>query len=330
MFSPDRSPHPSVHEIRFLQQPALIKPEELDDSGTICLNVATNRSVSFVLSIENRYSFRQLDHIDFSWVLTTSRSADMVRSERFKVERSDGVHFEASIQFDGGVISRILSIVRSSPTLQNDKFWITFKGVLHDNCDWAPAGHELISIQYPVKFTLPDVVAKFCKERPIPKKPTIVVVGDLFYINREDHCTGKTVPLAALDKTTGVLRSYVPLGGQDVFAGPMLPSFCRAFTDNDRGGMDLVFPDWFYPAYMLVRGSADFSYASHWKLHGLDPDRPPNVCCSRCQIIEGTSPNSISVEVLCNVVASNNNTHLFAVATQYDFFHDGRVCVSQR
>jgi hypothetical protein len=330
MFSPDRSPHPTVHEIRFLQQPALIKPDELDESGAICLNVATSRAVNFMLSIENRYSFLQLDHIEFSWILTTSRSADLVRSDRFNVERGAGALNAASIRFDSGVISRVQSIVRSSPNKQRDKFWITFKGALKDNCDWAPAGHELISIQYPVKFTLPDVVAKFYRERPVAKKPTVVAVGDLLCINRED-LSGQIVPLAALDKTTGGLLSYVPLGDQDAFSGPMLPSFCRAFTDNDRGGMDLVVPDWCFPVYRFVWGTVDVSYASNWKLHSLDPDCPQTISCSRCEIVEGTSPHSIGAEVLCNVVAaSRNNKKLFAMATHYEFFHDGRVSISQR
>lgn len=226
MFTPDRLPHPAVDEIKFLQQPVSIQPSFCNHNGQILLDVVSGRSARIALTFENRYSFRQLDHIEWTWTITTNRFPTVVRSAKFFVEANKrrGV---INIQLDSGTISRIQSIARAG-SHNNARFWINLIGSLKERCDWAPSGHQLVDFQYEVKIAAEIQGTSETRTFNQVPRPTFETTGDSILVYYQCQ-TGERSILATLNKSTGGLTSYSPLG-RNVLEREMLPSFCRAFT----------------------------------------------------------------------------------------------------
>lgn len=333
MWTPDRSPHPSVREIKFLQQPVLIRPAHCHVNGEVLLDLCSDGSISLTFNFENRYTFRQLDHIEWTWTFTTNRSPSVIISRKFTIADSnrEGVF---NIQVDGAAASAMQTIA-DTPNDGVSKFWINFTGSIKEKCEWAPSGHQLVGFQYPLKVAPSPHDNRGPTGRTSNQwwsKPTFETAGNAVLVHYET-APGKRCLLASLNSVSGGLTSYSPLG-RNFLKEESIPSFCRAFTDNDRGGMeltlDMMFPEWCYNIYWLVRGTADFSYASHWKLHGLDPYSPPTISCVRVVPMEGSWRDRVSIDLMCNVTSRKCKSILFTVELRYDFYGDGRIRISQK
>ena len=84
MFSPEREPHPSVMELKYLQQPVEITSRHGNTAEAIKLKITRKDSslLSFLekddispilLTVQNRYAFRSLSHLSWEWSLSSDR-----------------------------------------------------------------------------------------------------------------------------------------------------------------------------------------------------------------------------------------------------------------
>lgn len=338
MFTPDREPHPAVAEIMFLQQPVVFEPLMSYVDATFLRIPVSGSSASLRLNVMNRYVFRDLSHLSWSWHLTSNRAVDPIRSETFELPDTNGEE-ELVLNLDS-VVSRVISLEKSRPERGND-YYVTIYGSLRTETTWAAAGHTLVVQQFPVKFTfLPTIPRLFFAEKtsPVPS-PKLHVTDEedkitvtRTWVNDDEHM--KT--LAVWEKFTGALISYCPhQNGHDLLAGRLLPNFCRAATDNDKGGMELTL-DFMFPflnmhsLYSMISGHDDFSFHSHWRRIGLDQKSPPIVLCEGLHVNQ-SQDHLVEIQARCSVIqqASHGLRGLFKVLIDYRVLANGRIQISQ-
>jgi beta-galactosidase len=340
MFTPDREPHPVVAEIMFLQQPVVFESMSMSyiDATFIRIPVSGSKA-SLRLIVKNRYVFSDLSHLSWSWHLTSNRAVDPIRTGTF--ELPDAYGEEELVLCLDSVVSRVISLEKSRPELGNDYF-ITIYGSLRKETTWAPAGHTLVTQQFPIKFTFLPTISRLA----FPKTTTTFSLPKLHAIDDEDTFTIQQVigsdehikTLAVWEKSTGAMISYCPNeNGHDLLAGRLLPNFCRAATDNDRGGMELALSFLFHPflkahyLYSVISGHDDFSFWSHWRRVGLDQASPPVVVCTKMQVTESDDQGSVHLRTNCRVVQStyHGGKVLFNLLVDYAIMANGRIHISQ-
>ena len=311
MFTPDRKPHPAVEELKFLQQPAWISHRNAS-SGTLCV-VVNNGKAAAIISIENLNSFTDLSYLSWTWELRSNRSSEPMRHGRFRVDPKPSMQL-VTITLDE-VVSRIHQLERTRPYFGN-KFWLHVRANLACETTWAPKGHPIVHKQLPIEFKFTPSITLLRKPETVKDTNTLKVerVGGSLHVMLV--AKGQSSPLVSIDEKSGELLAFSPFG-ENLLANRVTPSFSRAFTDNDKGGMEfllvMMFPTWFYQLYRLVMGTRDFSYSSHWKMHGLVPEEPPIVDCVRARVTDASSPHKVGIVVLSSIFSSNRKICLFKV-----------------
>jgi beta-galactosidase len=328
MFSPDRDPHPAVTEIKFLQQPVVFTPGTDSNAEGLHVVVEGDRAASVVLHATNRYTFRDLSHLAWSWQLTSNRSAEPVRSGHFELPNRHSIQ-DIVLILDAAVPS--VRKLHESGAAKGDKYFLNIRGFLVSDTSWAFAGHILVRQQFKLSFDF---------EESIPRPPIDSTQSEAHTRRKlETHSDDQEVrvsfqgdasPFVVLDKSTGSIVSYSPQG-HNLFAGDTRANFTRAATDNDKGGMELAL-DFIFPfkvdrLFALFHGTEEFSYYSHWRRVGLDASSPPRAICSRMKITEDHG-EKVDVVALCSILSSRNGTELFKITIHYTIFSDGRVRVS--
>lgn len=339
MFSPDREPHPAVHEIKYLQQPIQITPRssigstllEGDHGTTIVLNVAAmNTNVALLFHALNRYTFRDLSHLVWTWDLKSNRSSETIRTGRFDIPMFGG-QFEVYLN---EVISRVRLLERANlESTRDNVYWLNMIGCLKAPCCWADAGHVVARDQFRIAFQFEESLS------PIKRKPKFIVPSFLDSVVDENYVEiiqtvgsgDKRHVLAKIDKQTGTLHQYAP-NGRNIFYGEqgLVPNFLRAATDNDKGGMELalnfmLIPTWAQNMWYTLYGFHDCSYASCWRSVGLDGDRPPRIVCERIRVLDDSNAERVGVVALCTILAPTIDIALLKVKYNYTFHSDGRV-----
>ena len=342
MFSPDREAHPAVHEIKFLQQPIHIAPRastgcELLESAhgtTIALNVAAmNSNVSIVFHALNRYTFRDLSHLVWTWELKSNRSSETIRAGRFDIPKFGG-QFEVYLN---EVITRVRSLERANlECARENTYWLNMTGSLKDSSSWADAGHVVARDQFRVSFQFVEILS------PIKRKAKFTVSRTLNSVV-EEHCIDiiqtidgddKQHVIAKIDKQTGTLLQYAP-NGTNLFCKEqaLAPNFLRAATDNDKGGMELalnfmLIPSWAQAIWYTLYGYHDCSYASSWRSVGLHGDSPPRIVCERIRVCDQSNTERVGIVALCTILAPVVDIALLKIKFNYTFHSDGRVEIS--
>jgi beta-galactosidase len=211
MFSPDREPHPAVNEIKFLQQPVVFSPHSF--------LVTAQQPIS--LEATNRYTFRQLDHLAWSWTVVSSDSSESVHEGTFAIDNG-----RASIQL-GSILSKVA---------QNDQecsYFLNIRGRLNSDTSWATTGHVLVKQQFPLSFAFER---KTAPETRIDSSLLVVSENEeTISVSRQNE----SIHLAVISKSSGSLVSYCPQG-DNVLDGGITPNFTRAATDNVRIQKDEV------------------------------------------------------------------------------------------
>jgi hypothetical protein len=189
MFSPDREPHPAVHEIKYLQQPVHIIPQtsyscELlgninGTTGTTVLLRVTepNVNVSIAFKATNRDTFRDLSHLVWTWELKSNRSYEKIRSGKFDIPRLGG-RFEIC---RNDVVSRVRSLERSTlDSSCTNTYWLNIYGSLNDNNSWAESRHAVVLDQFSVAFHFEESLS------PIKRRPRLVLPTNLTSVIHEN------------------------------------------------------------------------------------------------------------------------------------------------
>lgn len=332
LFSPDRDPHPAVAEIKFLQQPVDIAPvlNSFDGSKVIAIG---EKNPKLSLRVRNRYSFRDLSHLIWSWDLVSNRSMQPIRSGHLEM-RFDSPDQVVCINLES-VLSRIRMLEKTKPHLGNSYF-LNVYGCLRQAHTWASAGHELVSNQFEIAFILHEI-ALFTPMQS-PYRPTsrfmLETTSDANSFIIQSSAGGESMPLVVIDKYSGTIISYAPHGRNLLHSEGIIPNFVRASTDNDRGGMELalefLFPRFLFirNAFRFLRGTKDFSYWSHWRNVGLDGVAMPKVSCARIRITDDSNEDKVHVIALCSVHSPDGLTELFRLKLHYRIFADGRVQIA--
>lgn len=334
MFSPDREPHPAVSEIKFLQQPVFLSPALATSRDTpIRVQVQNNSNARLALKVENRYSFQGLYHLAWSWMLKSSRSTEIIRSERFHVPGGKQGIEEVELRLDS-VVSRVRLLEKSKPLLGNSYF-LLIRGFLTKDTSWADAGHVVVAHQFCIEFDLRESISKWPSQAanilsPRSERLETVTKNDAIEVFR--IVGKKTFSLASFCKDSGALTSFSPQG-KNVLRGPLLPNFVRAATDNDKGGLELslnfmLIPTWMQNFIQNIRGTKDFSHISHWKMVGLDGSGPVKIECRRIRVTSVSSTAVVGIVALMSVYSPDDHVELFKVKHHYTLFDDGRIRIS--
>jgi beta-galactosidase len=123
---PDRTPHPALHELKFLARPVSV--EQLEEGR---------------FRIRSRQDFAGLDRFRGAWELAVD--GEVVRTGELPALRGDAFEVEVDVAAD----------------LPGERF-VTFRFELRDPTEWAPAGHEVAREQ----LELPARAAREVKGRP--------------------------------------------------------------------------------------------------------------------------------------------------------------------
>jgi hypothetical protein len=351
MFNPEREPHPSVAEIKYLQQPASISLP--DASLSIILKVPRKSGVSLVsllnppketplilLKVSNRYGFQDLSHLTWKWEII--------------IEYHSGINVEDSASLCGETLSiGCSSIFPHLFNLESPKatgaVFLNVRGILSSDQSWANAGHVIVVEQFPVELLFESaqddvgnastiVTRMSCPScLPFRKSLSDSETGfelttrqdpDCIYVLRDVDRR----PFVVIDKKSGGIQS-INWKGQNVLHGKrgIQPNFTRATTDNDRGGMELVL-DFLRlkQAKPLLQAVIKhlFSYEMHWRDHGVSQDSPPSVICEQSTVVKGEScsSESICIEMICSIRSASGQS-IFSSTQVYTIFGNGRIRV---
>ena len=126
---PDRTPHPALHELKFLARPVHVEPL---------------RGGRF--RIHNRRDFATLADLRGEWELTVDGAA--VRSGRLPALR-DGLEVEPDLESD-----------------EPGERFVTFRFFLRAETEWAPAGYELAWQQLPLRSRTRSGSLRRARQRP--------------------------------------------------------------------------------------------------------------------------------------------------------------------
>lgn len=203
MVMPDRTPSPALIEYKKIIEPVLVEEGRLKDG---------------IVSITNRYNFRNLNHLSASWsVFADNTIIDSGSFELPVIEAGD---------------TKEVKIPYTLPAFIKDRtdYWLNIQFNQKEDTKWAKAGHEIAWEQFllPVQENNMLEVGELTGNGALhleadESSHAITVKGDHFQIT--------------FNKSTGVLDSWQVAGHEMLEKGPKL-NFWRATTDNDQLGSD--------------------------------------------------------------------------------------------
>ncbi|KAI4383912.1 hypothetical protein MLD38_009699 [Melastoma candidum] len=196
---PDRTLHPSIHEVKFVYQPIKVQL-----SGT-------------VLEITNTHFYGTTEGLEFLW--SAHGDGQNIGSGILSLPLigPQGIH---EIEWEKG------PWYNAWVSCEAAELFLTISSRLQQSTRWAEAGHVVSSaqVQLPAKRPIVPYVIKAdtaaCNSE---------VLGDKIRVFREGFWE------MIINPQTGTFESWV-VNGIPVMERGILPSFWRAPTDNDKGG----------------------------------------------------------------------------------------------
>ncbi len=194
--SADRTPHPSLWEVKKVYQSVQAEPVDL----------ATGR-----IAVTNRYQFRDLANVTLVWTLL----ADGVGADSGRVE---------SLGLVAGERRELTLPLRTTVAEQGTEYLLELSFRLSADESLLPRGHEIAWEQLPFPATVPtpDIPPSARRALAVQEWDTVAVIrGDDFSVT--------------FDVRNGELLSY-QYRNRELIAEPLRPNFWRAPNDNDFGG----------------------------------------------------------------------------------------------
>ncbi|OGV74766.1 MAG: hypothetical protein A2269_05120 [Lentisphaerae bacterium RIFOXYA12_FULL_60_10] len=194
LVSPDRVPHPGLIEYKRILQPVEVKAVD---------------AVAGRFRIRNRYDFLGLGHLSGEWVLTSDGTS-----------QSNGTFTVPDLPAGGeGPLEIALPPVQAEA---GREYHLDLRFVLATDLPWAPRGHEMAVVQFPLAIKRPDVPPVAVSAMPClaveATDSMCRIAGDRWRMD--------------VDRSTGRIARWVFRGRPLVAAGPQLQVW-RAPTDND-------------------------------------------------------------------------------------------------
>ena len=310
-------------------QPVQFTPEDSDGSSAVVIEMNDDPGVH--LSVQNRYSFLNLDHLDWTWAMTSNRSPQPVQTGSFFLKDAEGG--QDTFVILQSAISIVVELEKSRP-VKGNSYFLRLEGSLKEDTSWGKAGRVVTTQQLPltfafrkpISFRLPVPPRNDPPEQVLSLPITYRSVNDMIHIERPDE--NGPVTLAVLDPSTGGIESIFSRSGEDMLVEQVLPNFVRAATDNDNGGLEnlvrFFFPN-FNIKHILGNANKHFSFASHWRRVGLDPSSPPTVTCYDLRMRHVA--NQVFARAYCEIKNQTNEKILFLLQIDYNVWGDGRLRV---
>jgi len=301
IFSPDREPHPSVYEIKYLQQPI-----QMLSKSTSLLDDAISVVVTFIKSDD--ISYLLWDRLECIWTLHEMRGTKNV-GENCIIRKENGQNLSVTITL-------------SKELLKHDSIgWLSFRWDCceEDKKEWQTTTliangqiqigeNKYVSSSGALKQT--SAITTF---RRTEDSVEIWTEGDGGNSNR------RTAVVSASD---GMLTSFLARNGLEVLVSPLRFNVTRAFTDNDRGGIDrmkYLMPRWVGWKLSLVENMvSNKSYSYWWRRAGLDPSLPPRSKCTKLEVKK--DGNDIIVQVENDIISSSTKSSIAKQTIEYTFF----------
>lgn len=351
MFSPEREPHPSVSEIKYLQQPAAISLPDLSSSvivkvprepGTMLgsLMKPPTETPLVILKVLNRYVFQDLSHLTWKWNMVLEYQPG-IKMEGFATLSGDTLVIGCS-----SIFSCLANLESQNAT---GAVFLNVNGMLASDQFWAPIGHILVAEQFTVELQFEPaaqlqydpskgsgsiMACPLCLPlyKPIldPDQDSRLTAwqdASSILVSRGEHMR----PFVVIDKKSGSVKSIFLKGHNLLHGNGIQPNFTRATTDNDRGGMELVLDflrlPWAKPLFQAVNRHL-FSYEMHWRDHGISQDAPPSTTCNQITVVRGAdrTGDSVCVQATCSIRNVSGRVILSSTHA-YTIFSDGRIRV---
>ncbi|MHA1914277.1 MAG: glycoside hydrolase family 2 TIM barrel-domain containing protein [Promethearchaeota archaeon] len=196
---PDRSPNPSLYEVKKVYQDVKVIPVEL---------------VEGKVKILNKYKFKSLDFLDIKWELTANG---------MKIQEG----YLNTLDTKPGETTEVVIPFKTPELKVNTEFHLNITFTLQKDTLWANKGHILAWDQYEIPFDVPSgpeiEVSKLNKINLEEANENYAIIGANF----------KTI----IGKKTGVIESYA-LNNKELLVSSLIPNFWRAPTDNDLERVD--------------------------------------------------------------------------------------------
>ena len=196
ILQPDRTPNPSLYEVKKVYQYVKIKP----------LDLAAGK-----LQVLNSYDFINLDFLDISWELT--ENGVLLQKGQLK-----WLSLEPKKE-------KVITIPFKKPKLNpGSEYFLTVSFSLARQTPWAEKGHVLAWEQFKLPFNVP--VLPLVELEKLPE----------LQFNETDEkiiVTGKGFSVT-IGKGRGLLEAW-EVDGVPLITAPLAPNFWRVPTDNDIG-----------------------------------------------------------------------------------------------
>ncbi|MBT3198448.1 MAG: DUF4981 domain-containing protein, partial [Phycisphaerales bacterium] len=193
---PDRSPNPSLMEVKKVYQNIKVTPVDL----------AAGR-----VKIRNKYIFRDLSFVDASWELACNgKVADSGSLDRLKL--------------DAGKTAEVTIPIRKLQLLAGAEYHLKVIFTLAADTLWAKKGHVVAWDQFKMPY----------KNSPAPE-PDIAKMAEVKLAKSPDAfvAAGKGFAVT-VSRKTGAIVSFKS-GGVELVSAPLEPNLWRVPIDNDRG-----------------------------------------------------------------------------------------------
>jgi len=196
LVKPDRTPNPSLYEVKKVYQNIEVKPIDL---------------LKGELSIKNKYSFVDLSFVKGIWEL----KADGIVIQKGEIDE---------LNLKAGKSKKYKIDIQAPELERGTEYWLKVSFELKNKTNWASKDHVLAWNQFLMPYETKAVstldIAKIPNVKHKESQESIIVFGDLFSVS--------------IGKTTGVIESLI-YNKEQLITKPLVPNFWRASTDNDRG-----------------------------------------------------------------------------------------------
>ena len=192
---PDRTPHPSLYEVKKVYQYIKARPADLSKQE---------------VEIENKYEFTNLDAFDITWMVT----ADGREIERGALARQNiapGAKKTVRIPY---------SAIDAQPGVE---YRLKLSFATAAAAPLVPKGHEQAWDEFPLPVSAPAIPVNVAAMPPLELAESsqyIILDGPEFVL--------------VISKKTGAIQSF-NYNGIELVTDGLMPDFWRAPIDNDRG-----------------------------------------------------------------------------------------------
>ena len=196
LIKPDRTPNPSLYEVKKVYQNIDVKPIDL---------------LNGKISITNEFTFLDLSFVDAIWDLKADgKIIQKGEITHLNIKPNESKNYKIDIQ---------------KPVLQqNTEYWLNIKFILKNDAKWAKKDHVLAWNQFLMPYkTKSGIVMDTLSIPEVKYKENthdITVFTDSFSVS--------------IGIATGAIESLIYKNKQ-LITSPLIPNFWRALTDNDKG-----------------------------------------------------------------------------------------------